>query len=427
MKILGKKYWWMPFALALMLVPTACSEDETELGMGLEDPSTMFDGQKDTVYLEGWTIYDDSLLTSDYQTGLIGKCADAEMGVTKAIFYSQIALRDNNGINVAEGTVVDSVVLSLAINDIYPEGSSKGTHNLHFKIDQLSESMTDSVYYAFSELEANGTNFYDGTVTVSSEDSIIRLKMKSAINSYVDHSASAESFLEAIKGVRIELNKESGDEAVMVTANFAALNTKLTAYCSSPGDTVSTPYDFLIGYGTKHFVQFVHDYAGSSALGLFATESGKKDSIAGTTKLYLQPMGGTQLKLRLDATWFKNFRAKHPNAVIHYAELKLPVENGKADELAARVMAYQTTATGFHSYVADYSDYFTYRGFDGYFHEDYKSYRMRVTQHLQSMLRTGKDYGTTIAIDARRSSAKSAIINGTGSIDRPRIEIIYSE
>jgi hypothetical protein len=55
---------------------------------------------------------------------------------------------------------------------------------------------------------------------------------------------------------------------------------------------------------------------------------------------------------------------------------------------------------------------------------------MRITQHLQGLLRQGTDRGNLLLLNSRRHAAPRAILYGNGIADttqRPRIVFIYSE
>ena len=65
--------------------------------------------------------------------------------------------------------------------------------------------------------------------------------------------------------------------------------------------------------------------------------------------------------------------------------------------------------------------------FDGTYDASRNCYRLRVTQHLQGLLRAGVDHGTLLVLNSRRSSAARAIINGLSATNHPRIEFIYTE
>ena len=81
-------------------------------------------------------------------------------------------------------------------------------------------------------------------------------------------------------------------------------------------------------------------------------------------------------------------------------------------------------------YVTDanvVSNPYTYAGFDGYYNREKHHYRLRVSRHLQELLRTGIDNGTELIIDGRRSSAFRTVLNGTATANPVRIDFVYTE
>jgi len=234
---------------------------------------------------------------------------------------------------------------------------------------------------------------------------------------------SADSFLTITKGMAIKLADHS---QTAVTLNFSASDTRLTLYYH---DSTESPYTYIftINSSVGHSMYYGHDYAGS-ALAAFDTD--RKSTISGTDYLYLEPLGGTRLRLNMQS-FLDSFRAKHPTAVVHYAELLLPVSASTPDtSLPVRILALKKSADSTSSYVTDanvLTNSYTYAGFDGYYDREKKQYRLRVTRHLQELLRSGTDYGTELFIDARRSSAFRTVINGTAAADPIRIDFVYSE
>ena len=423
---------FLSFAILLALIPVSCTEKESDVGSNMVDPATLYNGTCDTVALTGYTKFEDSLATMNYGFGLLGRDDNSEMGTTWASIYTQVALADNSGVNVAEGSVVVSAVLSLVVSDIYPT-HKYGTHNAHIKVYQLADDMSDSAYYCFDSVAVNNQmKFCDTTISITDSTNLLELRMNSNIDNLVlTPAASADEFLQRMKGLRITMNEDVSEQPLMLTVQFSAVNTRLTVKCSKGSDTSS--YSFVVGNkGTgsdvKHFIRFDHDYAGSSKLNLFATQSGRNDSIDGSLFMYLQPMGGTQVCLKLDPVWYSNFKANHPFAVVNYAELLLPVSNGDTNVLAKRLLAYKIDSNGGLSIASDASDGALYSGFDGFYTASLNAYRIRLTRHIQQLLQADADYGTMLMIDARRSSARSTKLNGYNhSKGTPSIRIVYSE
>ena len=420
-----KRFAATPFAVALLcalwLLPSACTEKETSLGANIAGDGTPYNGQSYTFYADrALSVRDSALMTtgaSGYNSyGVIGNYHDATYGSVKAILYPQIALPSNaSDINFSEMTI-DSVVLTLVKHHLYPD-DTMGRYRFHFEVMQLAEAVqSDSTYYSDRSLPVNPAGvYYNQADSVRMTDTVLRLKLDNSIANVLRQTATADEFVQQTKGLRIRLT-EAADEG-MLSINFAATKTCLTVYYRyRESDTVSSRYTFLLGTGTTRFTQFIHDYSGSVTLGA--------DSIDGSQTLYLEPMAGYNVLLSFDQA-VRTFAAAHPFASIHLAELLLPVASGadavKPDGILARV------ATGSQSYVDDLTDIYAISGFDGTYDASRNCFRLRLTQHVQGMLRNGGDPGTLLTLNEKQYNAARTMLKGTATSDPVRIEIVYSE
>ena len=405
----------------MVLTMSACTDEESDLGIDLIDSTTLYEGFFDTLYVDNaWTELEDSLVTSNLSFGIIGNYHDATFGRVSSTLYTQLALPSNANDIAFDSMVIDSVVISLAKMQLFPDTSA--TYRLRFEVKQLAEPLlSDTTYYAFDELPVDeNTNFFDGTVAVTYYDTVVTLKLDTSINRVIRRSATAEDFLAETKGLRICI-LNSSDEG-MVTIDFSSLNTCLRAhYHYVYADSIySSVYTFLLGTETAHFTHFSHDYSGT----LFASGN----PFPGTYRLYLEPLAGHRVKLSFNNA-VRDFHAAHPWAVIHHAELLLPVapEALGADQ-PDQLLAFGKSATSEDwYYIDDLINVHDLAGFDGTFHEDLGLYRIRVSQHLQGLLRLGFDPGIMLQINACRHAAQRTILNGVSPSDKPRIAIVYSE
>lgn len=419
------KKLFLPLSLFLLLVPCACTEDETDLGMSLQDPFTLYQGIRDTIQPVACTILDDSLSTVGYAAGVFGDYSDADFGSMKAILYSQIAA-PNEGINITDAVVIDSVVMTLVIDTVYPVMPDSTPRTFHVIVNQLAETFKpDSSYTSTKMVPESDVCFFNDEVTYYADS--VRLRLNENIYPVLRQSCTYEDFFDYSKGIAIKLADNS---QTAVTVDISASNTRLTLYYHTDVVDSTLQFAFTINSAAGHSMYYSHDYSGT-ALAPFATN--RNDSISGTDKLYLEPLGGTRLRLNLQS-FLNRFRKDHPAAVVHYAELLLPVSASATDtSVPVRILALKNYVDGTSTYVTDanvLTNTYTYGGFDGYYDREKKQYRLRVTRHLQELLRSGEDYGTELVIDARRSSAFRTIIGGTASADPSRairIEFIYSE
>ena len=404
-------------AALLMLCATACTDKESEIGLGLTDPSTLYNGKLDTICANAaYSLRDDSLMTTNYSYGIIGNYNDPLFGRVSSTLYSQIGLASGmSSINFDEVTI-DSVVLSLVSDGLFPDTSL--TYSFHFEVMQLDEPLlSDSVYYSFDTLRVNPSAiFYNQSINVRNTDTVVRLVLNPTINSILSQSGQSEDFLENTKGLRIRIVPD-GDDG-MLGINFAASATCLTAHYHYGSDTTSYYYEFLVGAGVSHFTHFTHDYSGTIFDGV--------DSIDGSQRLYLEPLAGFNARLDF-TTQIQAFRAAHPYAVVHHAELLLPTTTDAPANKPDQIMVLTLGDNGVQTYIPDYVDAYTYRGFDGTYDNDRGLFRVRVTQYLQQMLRRGYDTGTTVLLDARRSSALRTILCGPQSSNPLKIAFVYTE
>lgn len=403
--------------LAAMAVTAAlaigCADEESDLGVGLVDPSTLYSGCLDTLAAtDAYTLLDDSLMTTGYSFGIIGNYADATFGTVSSVLYTQIALpQASSNIDFTQVTI-DSVVLCLTASGLYPDTSA--TYNFHLEVKHLAEPvLSDTLYYSHQSVPAaENETFFDGTVSVGPTDTVVRLRMDDAIREVLAQNADAAQFTTLTRGLRIRIVPD-GDMGMM-GINFAAVTTGLTTYYRY-GDTSSTEseYTFVIGDGATHFTNFSHDYSGT----VFDA-----DSIGGAQRLYLEPLAGHRVVLNFDQA-VRDFAAEHPRAVIHHAELQLQPDASADGNLPSRIIGMHKVG-GDDSYINDFlsaSGDGTYNAADG-------CYRLRVTQHLQGLLRDGKDHGLHLVLDARRSSAERTVVCGPQQSGKaPRIVIVYSE
>jgi len=408
-----------PVACLLLIAVVGCTDEESGLGMNLVDGNTLYNGQQATLTANSaLSIREDSLTTTNFSFGCIGNYQDATFGRVSATLYTQIALDEHTGsINMAEN-IIDSVVLTLVKDHTYPD--STATYNFHFEVMHLAEPLlTDTVYYSCDTLAVDPTaKYFDQTVTVAPTDSVVRLKLDNSISTILNQTGSAEDFITATKGLRIRIT-DAGDDG-MLGINFKATNTCITVYHRySADDTVDATYPFLLGNGTSHFIHFEHDYTSSV--------TGGADSIDGTAALYIEPLAGYNLLISFDSA-VRAFVAAHPTAVLHHAELLLPVTSPTTPSLPDRILAVAKRDSANDVYTDDLMmDITSMARFDGPYAASRNCYRLRVTQHLQGLLRAGVDHGTLLVLNSRRSSAARAIINGLSATDHPRIEFIYTE
>lgn len=416
------KKFFLLFALALLLLPVACTDEESDLGVSLNDPFTLYNGVRDTVSFSAQTLYDDSLSASGYAAAVLGNHTDPVFGTVHAIVYSQISA-PKEGVRITDEVVFDSVVMTLVVDTVYPVRADSTPIPLHVIVKQLAEPLlADSAYYTGVPLSESSDEFFNGMVTYYADS--LRLRMNESIYPKLRQTCSQADFIQIIKGISIKLDPifNAND---MLTIDFSATATRMTMYYHTPS-AQNLKYEFIINSGAAHSMYYRHEYAGTP---LAVFESDRNAAIAGDTRLYLEPLGGTKVRINMN-DYIVQFHKQHPNAVVHYAELRLPVDAVADTSMPVRILALKRNSDGTSAYVTDanvLTNNYTYSGFDGYYNRAKHCYRLRLTRHLQELLRQGQDYGTELIIDARRSLPFRTVINGTATDNPIMLDFIYSE
>lgn len=406
-------------SLLLAATITACSEKESNLGIDLVDHSTLYTGKLDTLYADdAWTEHEDTMLTSGYSYGIIGNYHDVTFGSVSSILYTQIGLPSNtSSISFDEMITIDSVVLQLAKNQLFPD--TDHVYNFHFEVMQLAEEMySDSNYYNYSELAVDPQAcFFDAPVAVSYSDSVVALRLDTSIN-HILRNSSSNDFLSLIKGLRIRITS-AGDEGLM-TIDFSSVKTCLKTYYhyTYNDDITYNTFTFLMGAGTNHFTQFIHNYGGT----LFAG-SGR---VNGDQRIYLEPLAGLKVRMSFNRD-IQAFHAAHPYAIIQHAELIMPVSPEMSNDPPDQILTLYKDTDGQDAYIPDLIDSYTLRGYDGTYSTELQRYRMRITQHTQRLIRQGYDTGFLFLINSRRHTAQRVSLYGHSTTNRPHIIVTYTE
>lgn len=384
----------------------ACADEESDLGASLMGGSAIYNGKSCTMYADtAYSLRDDSLITAGNTKIVIGNYTDATFGTVSAEYYTQITLPSTNQ-NIDFGEVaIDSVVLSLAIDSLFPDTSL--TYNMHFEVMHLAEALSaDSTYHSFCSVPVDaGGVLYSGTKQVTGCAGVVNLVLGGSINNILGLTANSDEFATLTKGLRIKIVAASSDDG-MLAVDLSQTATRIRAHYRYGDDTAY--YDFSISNGI-HFTHFAHNYSGTVVNG--------QKSVDGGSRLYLEPLAGYNAVVSFDRA-IRVFREEHPLAVVHRAELVLPVATEAPAKLPQRLIA----TTG-KRYITDYIS----AGVDGYYNSDNKYYRLRIPLHVQELLRSGFDNGTKLLIDSRSSVATRTILNGCNETDKPRIELEYTE
>ena len=229
--IVKHKLLYLVLGILLLIVPTACEEDDTSIGSNLQDDATLFNGICDTIYgadITAYTVYDSNLRTSGYTTAMVGHYSDATFGKVEATLYTQVGLTGSSGIRFGEiGATIDSVIVTLVVKETFPNSTSA---NIHFKVSQLASRLYFDSTYSSSQSIETGTVFFNDNYHYEDSIKTIRLKMGGDIAELLAATYSnQEDFQNRFKGLCIETVTSQSDP-VLFTFNFEASDNKVSVY-----------------------------------------------------------------------------------------------------------------------------------------------------------------------------------------------------
>ncbi len=336
--------------LLVLLVLTACEKPESNIGLELlpEEEYLGLSIDSTTVLLR--TTFHDSLKTSRWSSMLLGDFDDPGLNSTvSSTLFTQFVLSSQN-VDFTDTAILDSLVLTLAYND-YKYGFND-PEEVSITVERLIEPMYyDSVYYSYNSIESDGVdlvapeskyfipdNTADVVVGNDTLDPHIRIKFDTDMTNlgaeflnpeYRDSLANNTLFLSYFRGLKISMEKQSGNGGIY-SFNLVSNLSKMTLYYHLP-DIDSLSFDFRITDQCQQFTHFEHEY----------DEASLEMNIPNPERVYLQSMGGLGIEVTLPT--IHDF-ADDENILINRAILELPVEDFDIEQYppCASVRAFMT-------------------------------------------------------------------------------------
>ena len=417
------------FLFALFL-GVSCKKKESGIGLnGLDEDALLNSEGIDTFSLITFTIEDDSVITKDPASAVLGAYNDPKFGLMSAEFYTQLRL---SGVNPNFGDIstitVDSIILGLEYSGYYGDFSP-----LTLEVNEITESLSkDSLYYAFSSLSYNSTNLIEpgyetitpdpSGITVIGEDTVdaqLRIRLRNSLaEDLIDEAAngsafaSNDAFLEYFKGLHVRTTNappSSGNGGIFYF-NLNDPLSKMTIYYEQAGS--KKRYDLVINTSCIDFNHVEVDNSGKPVSTVI------NDTISGMKEFYAQAFKSRAV---IQIPGLSNIPKK---SVIHRAFLYLPVQ-------------YQTGtkySPGFEISVANRPvsnpNGFGSIGELGVYDEIKKHYKIDLRAYIQSVT-AGLTPNSELIFSPRFfiNSADRIIFNGqqTTNKKKPYLVLTYTE
>lgn len=395
---------------------------------GLDSEAYLDSKAIDTFSLETYTYVEDSLVSSNLSTALLGSYNDPVTGKFESEIFAQVQL---SALSPDFGDILaiklDSFVLGIEYRGYY--GSlDEQTFEVHRMTEQIS---LDSTYYNFTTKSVNPQNEIQAgknvlvpapeTPTIIDGEEVesqLRLHLdtnfaKELIAESVNNPStftSNENFLAYLPGLNIKVNNSSqtAGKGALLYFNLYDPLSKLTIYYTQDG--LKKSFDFLMNDECANFNHItvnnspaVQNVINNPAMGQyqFFAQANKSRAVVKFTTIDQIPK----------------------NAIIQYASLELPVAAYAYDPFypsASITSATRISSTDQNLYnlnqIADFSSFS-------------KSYVLDVRDYVQQVVNGQiENLGIYLSPAKMLSSGERIVFNGTSTSNKeqPKLKIIYT-
>jgi hypothetical protein len=414
--------------IGILLV--ACKKEDSTIGKNsINSDELLLSNAIDTFEIITTTEFEDSLVSSNNATALLGSYNDPIFGKVESEIFTQIRLSNlSPDFGDISTITVDSFVLGLEYKGYYGKLEPQT-----FEVFQLKESLyLDSTYYSFQtkktyeidlmdplkkELTPNPTdNIIINSASVSPQlrlylDTNIAKNIISTSKNSPSIFSTNESFNDYFKGLNIRVNNPSQSEGsgAILYFNLTAPLSKLTIYYHQ--DTLSKTFDFLINSYCADFNHVTVENSNKKPGQIISNPS------MGQEEFYSQ-------------AYFSRAVVKIPhldkipkNSVIQYAKLELPVSFYSLDLFVpSSQISTSFKLNSSNNQLYDLNSLGDYSDFTKSYIVDLKSYIQNVNLNLHDNI--GLYFAPTKIVN----SSERIVFNGSNSIykKKPKLYIIYT-
>jgi hypothetical protein len=412
------------------LLILSCKKESSFIGeSGLNENDLMISGAVDTFQLITYSIVEDSAISSNTESALLGSYVDPIFGKVTSEFYTQLKLSGTTpNFGDINTIVIDSFVLGLEYRGYYGKLSPQT-----FEVYQLSQGLSiDSTYYSFqirsiqgadlvvpeskiqtpkpSEKIKIGTNTVDAQLRLFLNPSLAMDLIMEATNN-PSTFASNETFLNYFKGLNIRVTNpdQTNEEGAILYFNVTAPNSKLTIYYSLAGEKKT--FDFLIDGNCADFNHVTIENSSTKPKNLL------DNKLLGANEFYAQ---ANYMRGVVEIPGLKNIPK---NSVIQYARLELPVTHYTFDPFfPSATISVARKITQSDQRLFDVNVRGTYSDIT-------KSYVIDLKDHIQQIIAgTRENTGIIVSPSRMVNSAERIVFNGSNSIfkKQPKLYLIYT-
>ncbi|MEZ5199372.1 MAG: DUF4270 family protein [Bacteroidales bacterium] len=141
--------------VSISLLIFACNKQPQSIGLDLVDATRNTVGLDTTISITAWSSTDDSVVTDETSSNLLGSQYTYAFGLTKASFYTHLRLSTSQP-DFGENPVGDSAVLSLVYSGSYGNLNTQQIAKV-YRINDSVGMFQDSTYYSNTYFSVDDT------------------------------------------------------------------------------------------------------------------------------------------------------------------------------------------------------------------------------------------------------------------------------
>ena len=413
--------------LIIILLAGSCEQIATDIGSGLL-PSGDFSSVTgtDTISVEAYTVYGDSLATTNKTYSYLGGLYDPYLGNVTTDFVAQLRLTEKWA---GKGAfVIDSVKLDFTVN------GAKGDLSLApvLKIYEIDEELySDSVYYSNRDpkiisqlatvelplIQKDSTISFSLDLPVSFGEYLTRDTLR------LNQEDPETDFRSFFKGIYVTLGEAIAKDyqpPLLMAMQFESGNFVITVYYHYLSDGSLDSYLFYINSSSVRYNRYLHDY--STAVPekkIINIGEEYRDTVTG-----LQPFNGVRTKIKLPG--LEHFKTIGSISV-NKARINIPVfldeDTYTEEDIPTNIYMSYKNPDGVKYILPDYliSPLF----FDGSFDSGTGKYSFNIASFVQEYLE-GRIPSTEIEMNFPDGEFRNVILKANGASDPTTFEFVYT-
>lgn len=425
-----RKGWILSAAFLIMgLAVFSCKKKKSTVGEGTLNQDNILNSQSiDTFTLNTFTVKQDSIVSDNSVSALLGQYQNPVFGTFTSQIYTQFHLEGfTPDFGVLSSVAIDSFVIGLKYSGVY--GSASDHQVEVYEITDPNGMSTDSTYYSTSTLQTSPINrvlsghetihFNRSNVTVIGGDTVpsqLRIHLDTNFaRSIMSQSQTNPSdfqtndaFLQYFKGLNIRATSTGSGGVHYFNLNDAS--SKMTIYYKDD-QGVAREFDFIINIECADFNNVIVDNSGTQV------EAVINDTVSGNTEFYAQAYSSRAV------VKIPGLDSLPENIVIHRAILELPVQYLTGSPYGIRPSIIVTKKID--NSINRLEPIGT-----GVYSDATKSVLLDLRKHVQKVIQ-GQEENVEILLSPTSfiSSAERIIFNGRNTTNKkkPKLTLLYTE